>query len=217
MNNVNTKSYWDLRFGSGDWERKGGHNQTELFAQSQTKILKRSIDKYESLCDFGCGAGDSFPVYHKVWPGIKLYGVDFSEAAITICRSRYSRIASFECGGWNSVPIVDCVICSNVLEHVDSDAEVVAGLLPRCKRLFVIVPFKEEELSPEHLRLYDYSSFDEFNVLRKRVFESKGWSEIGIRSRMSLVINNGLRILKRLPIRRRRLQIMFEIEGQRGG
>jgi len=217
MKNINTKSYWDLRFGSGDWERKGGYNQTELFAQSQTKILEKRIQKYRSLCDFGCGAGDSFHVYHKVWPKMRLVGVDFSESAIKICRSRYSSIASFECGGWNSVPIVDCIICSNVLEHVDSDTEVVDGLLPRCERLFVIVPFREEELSHEHLRSYNDSSFDKYKVLSRRVFASKGWSEFGIRSRMSLIITNGLRALRGLPIRRRRLQIMFEIEGRKKG
>jgi hypothetical protein len=39
MININTKTYWDRRFSSGDWELKKGRKQTTLFALSQAAIL----------------------------------------------------------------------------------------------------------------------------------------------------------------------------------
>ena len=43
MRNINTKHYWDKRFGSGDWEQKEGRDQTKDFALSQIPLL--NIDK----------------------------------------------------------------------------------------------------------------------------------------------------------------------------
>ena len=74
--NINTKSYWDKRFVSGDWEQKQGRSQTRNFAISQ--IPKLSIDREFSgiLLDFGCGLGDALPIYKKFYPKAKLMGID---------------------------------------------------------------------------------------------------------------------------------------------
>ena len=99
-NNINTKDYWNSRFGTGDWESKGGFSQTRAFAESQVLHFGLPEDFSGTLCDFGCGAGDAFPVYRVTYPNAKLIGVDFSSKAIQLCREKYSSIAEFIKGGY---------------------------------------------------------------------------------------------------------------------
>lgn len=209
--NINTVDYWDERFGSGDWGSKGGFSQTRQFALSQLPLLNIPASTTASICDFGCGAGDAFPVYRSAWPKAELIGVDFSSSAIELCRERYGGIARFICGDVNAVPHVDWIICSNVLEHLDDDQGVVASLLTRCKELKIVVPYNEYPLTEEHVRSYHLSSFDKFNVKRVRVFGSPGWTEYTLRERLGIVLENSKRFLIGSKPRTRRLQALFEI------
>ena len=210
-NNINTKDYWNSRFGTGDWAEKGGFTQTRLFAEAQLPVLRIPSDFTGSICDFGCGAGDAFPVYHQAWPQAKLFGIDFSAAAIELCAQRYGQIAEFICGDIRAVPEVDVIICSNVLEHLDDDNVVVEQLLMKCKTLYVIVPYREQPLHSEHIRTYDKNSFSNFSIIRKVVFKSKGWTEFGLRNFAKLYIGNVFRFLMKKPIRRRNAQILFQL------
>lgn len=209
--NINTVDYWDTRFGTGDWALKGGHSQTRMFAEAQLPYLHIPSNFTGRICDFGCGAGDAFNVYHQAWPEAKLLGIDFSSAAIQLCAERYGHVAEFVCGDISAVPKVDILICSNVLEHLDDDTGVVEQLIKQCKTLYVIVPYKEHPLSSEHIRSYDDNSFSNFDVARKLIFKSMGWTEFGLRSIAGIYLENIPRYFKRQPVRRRRLQILFEI------
>ncbi len=209
--NINTVDYWDTRFGTGDWASKGGYSQTRMFAEAQLPLLRIPSDFTGRICDFGCGAGDAFPVYHEAWPQAKLFGVDFSAAAIQLCTERHGHVADFICGDISAVPEVDVIICSNVLEHLNDDMGVVKQLLKQCKKLYVIVPYKENSLSSEHIRSYDDNSFSKFSVARKVIFKSRGWTEFGLKSIAGIYMENISRYLKRQPLRRLRLQILFEI------
>lgn len=209
--NINTVDYWDTRFGTGDWASKGGHSQTRMFAEAQLPLLHIPEEFTGSICDFGCGAGDAFPVYHQAWPQAKLLGIDFSAEAIQLSAERYGHVAKFVCGDISAVPKVDIIICSNVLEHLDDDTNVVEQLLKQCKTLYVIVPYKEHPLSSEHIRSYGDNSFSEFAVARKVIFKSRGWTEFGLRNIVSIYLRNISQYLMKQPVRRRRLQILFEI------
>ncbi len=209
--NINTLDYWDRRFGTGDWEAKGGFSQTRVFAESQIRRLGLPEDFSGILCDFGCGAGDAFPIYRNAFPKARLIGVDFSAEAIRLCREKYSNIAEFVQGDFSAVPICNVVITSNVLEHLDNDQEVVQKLLYQCDRLFVIVPYQEQYLCSEHIRTYSDDSFSKFSVIRKVIFPSRGWSQFGLRRYIGIYIGNVFRFLFRHQLRRRNMQIMFEI------
>ena len=124
---VNSEEYWNFRFGSGDWSAKAGFSQTEGFASSQVGRFGLGRDFRGSLCDFGCGAGDSFPIYRAAFPEAKLFGVDFSKEAIALCKSRFEALATFACGGIDAVPHCDVIVCSNVLEHLDDDVGTAAA------------------------------------------------------------------------------------------
>ncbi|MBY0579223.1 MAG: class I SAM-dependent methyltransferase [Burkholderiales bacterium] len=212
--NINTVDYWDMRFGTGDWAEKGGFTQTRLFAEAQLPFLRIPSDFNGSICDFGCGAGDAFPVYHRAWPQAKLMGIDFSAAAIRLCAERSGHVAEFACGDISAVPEVDIVICSNVLEHLDDDSGVVGQLLKKCKTLYVIVPFEEQPLSSEHIRAYGKDSFSIFVPERKVVFLARGWSSFGWRLYWDIYLKNMARLLLGRQLYRQRKQILFEFSGQ---
>ncbi len=213
--NINTVDYWNDRFGSGDWGSKGGFSQTRQFALAQLSLLGIPATTIDRICDFGCGAGDSFPVYRDAWPSADLIGVDFSSSAIELCRERYGNIASFICGDVNAVPVVDTIICSNVLEHLDDDISIVARLLPKCHSLKIVVPYNEYPLTEEHVRSYREDHFECFDVTRVTVFDSSGWTEESVRDRLSIVTENAKRLLTGRRLRTKRRQILFDVSGGR--
>lgn len=59
------------------------------------------------------------------------------------------------------MPESDFIVTAHVLEHLENEREIIAGLLKKCRRLFVVVPFKESPLCAEHVRCYDESSFQD--------------------------------------------------------
>lgn len=213
--NINTQDYWDRRFGTGDWKAKGGFSQTRAFAESQISHLGLPDDFSGILCDFGCGAGDAFPVYRKAYPNAKLIGVDFSAEAIRLCREKYSDIAEFIEGDYGTVPHCDVLITSNVLEHLDDDKTAVSVLLERCTTLFAIIPFEERNFCGEHLRAYDEQSFADLFPIRKVVFLSKGWSMFGVSLWYQVYLKNIARFLLGRPLVFQRTQIIFEFRGSR--
>ena len=164
------------------------------------------------ICDFGCGAGDAFPVYRKAFPKATLYGVDFSVEAIKLCIDRYGDIANFCCGAIDVVPRVDVIVCSNVLEHLDEDCTLVEQLVNRCRTLYVIVPFNERPLSNEHIRIYNEHSFAYLNPVAKTIFLSRGWSYIGLGMVWNIYLKNIARLLLGRKLRYQRKQIMFEFD-----
>jgi hypothetical protein len=210
---VNSKEYWDYRFGSGDWSEKGGFSQTSAFAASQVDRFGLAEEFAGTLCDFGCGAGDAFPVYRAAFPHAKLIGIDFSNSAVELARQRFAPIAEFYCGGVDVVPETDVIVCSNVLEHLPNDEETLAALLSKCRTAFVVVPYRESPLTDEHVRAYGEGSFARFSPSRLEVFKSPGWTEYGIRSLTSIYVGNVLRLAAGRPLRRRKMQVIFEFRG----
>jgi len=213
MRNINTKAYWDARFSSGDWASNGGFVQTRWFAEAQIRHLQISRNFSGTLCDFGCGAGDAFPVYRKAFPGARLLGVDVSDGAIALCKERYGNIADFRRGGADMIPEVDIIICSNVIEHVDDDVGLVEELIARCARLYMIVPYKESPLIAEHVHSYDETSFASLSPSQATTFLSKGWSEYGRSLWLRFYLGNVVRAVLGRPLRPRRRQILFEFRG----
>lgn len=216
LENINTKNYWDQRFGSGDWEKKGGYSQTKLFAQSQIPMFHMKKEFNGTICDFGCGAGDAFPLYRENYPNATLIGVDFSDTAIELCRAKFNSIAKFVTGDVSTVPEVDVLIASNVLEHLENDKEIAKQLLERCNHLYIIVPFREalyQGVESEHINSYDLNSFDFLGKVDKQVFKSKGWGPpSGLSSLYHIDLKNIVRFLLGGKISKRYKQIMYLIQ-----
>jgi len=211
MRNINTRRYWDHRFSSGDWCKKGGFDQTRGFAESIVAAVGIPRSFSGSICDFGCGAGDAMPVYRARFPRARLLGVDFSEAAIEFARSRHGGVADFQCGMASDVPRVDVIIASNVMEHLSNDVETAELLLEKCSMLTIVVPFREPlTAGGEHVNTYDDSAFSRLGPTAVRTFATRGWSEFGWKALWKdIYLKNLLRPLLRRPVIRRKLQIMY--------
>lgn len=211
---INSRDYWDARFGSGDWAKVGGPSQTREFALAQVRRLPLPRDFAGVLLDFGCGLGDALPVYRATWPNAKLVGVDFSADAIEQCKRRHGDVASFVRADHTDCPAADVIVCSNVMEHLDDDLGVARALAARCRTLYVVVPYREQFLIDEHVRAYGDDAFAELGARRIAVFASRGWSQYGLRARWwQIHLKNLLRPLFGKPRLRRRLQAMYAIAG----
>jgi hypothetical protein len=211
--NVNTQSYWNRRFSSGDWEAQKGRFQTENFARGQTRFIKLSSDFEGALLDFGCGLGDAIPIYRQNYPKATLMGIDISNAAIDICQEKYGSIAEFISGDFTCVPEVDAIIASNVFEHLENDQSIARHLLSKCRDLYIIVPHKEFPLSPEHVNSYDEESFKQIGKYDYKVFPCVGWSQYGFRDLwFQIHFKNLFRPFLGRPLSSRSNQILFHFK-----
>lgn len=175
MHIKNSKEYWDVRFSTNDWAEKGGNIQTLQYAKQYVQLLDISRNFNGILCDFGCAQGDAFPVYHSAFPHAKLIGIDFSKNAIKHSIKKYGNIANFICGGVQEVPDSNIIISSHTFEHLEDDYVILKGLLRKCHKCFVIVPYREDPIAKEHLRIYNKNSFSEFNPYQI-IICSAGWT-----------------------------------------
>lgn len=215
--NINTRTHWDQRFETGDWQNVGGNVQTRQFAQAQVRRLRLSRGFAGTLVDFGCGEGDALPVFKAAWPNATCIGIDFSEAAIAHARSRHGHVAEFVVGSDDNCPTADVIVASNVMEHLDNDLAIAAALQHKCRNLYIIVPFEEQYLIEEHVRRYDRDSFATLGVLRVTVFACRGWTHRGFfRRAWHVHTKNLLRpIFGRVKLKPR-LQAMYHIRGALG-
>jgi SAM-dependent methyltransferase len=211
--NINTKSYWNNRFVSGDWEQKKGRLQTRAFANSQVSKLNIPSDFSGTILDFGCGLGDAMPIYHKAYPKAKLIGLDISEEAIKKCCDKYGHIAEFICGDYKDVPKVDIIISSNVFEHLSNDKLIAKHLLDKCQQLNIIVPY-QEYLVPdnEHVNSYTSDYYKDIGLYQFKVFKSKGWGYQGLNLVYQVYLKNIIRPFFNKPLAVRQKQILFIFE-----
>jgi SAM-dependent methyltransferase len=218
MSNINTKSYWDNRFGSGDWEYNKGRDQTKEFARSQIPLLNIDENIEGSILDFGCGLGDAFPLYKKSFRKAKLFGIDISDEAIKKCIHEYGDIAEFICGSHLDVPVCDIIIASNVFEHLSNDIAIAKHLKGKCRELYIIVPYMErldsEQSCSEHVNTYNKEYFIELGEYSYKVFNSRGWSEYGLNLIFNIWVKNVYLFLFGKSLIKRKKQIMYRFTRQ---
>ncbi len=216
--NINTREYWERKFAIGDWQAKGGRDQTASFARTHVRYLPIPSDFSGTILDFGCALGDALPVYRAAYRRASLIGMDISGAAIAQCQDRYGAIARFVRGDYTDVPPVDVIIASNVFEHLSNDRKVAAHLLTKCHDLFIVTPYREA-VSPgmEHVNCYRRDSFRALDCRDCIVFPSRGWSPCGWNLWFHIYLKNAVRSFWGKPIVRRPKQIMFHLSGTRHG
>lgn len=108
--------------------------------------------------DVGCACGHSTEALRALVPG-RWIGIDFSESAIA------AAVGSFPYCDWRLLtslaelgrddgPRPEGVVCSEVLEHVDDDAGLVAELVATTGHTLVLTTPCIPVDDPGHLRLY---------------------------------------------------------------
>ncbi|MCX8568459.1 class I SAM-dependent methyltransferase [Aminobacter sp. MET-1] len=206
---VNSKEYWDNLFTSGTWEGNRGRWQTTEFAKAQVRRMNLPRSFNGTILDFGCGLGDGMPIYRAYFPNARLIGLDISADGIEICRKIYGGIAEFVVGTHETMPEVDAVIASNVIEHIEDDIGVVKALLSKAPLVYVTVPYDEQHpLLEVHVRSYDKRRFEGVAKHSLVVFACEGWSEPP-KVRRRIWRKNLVRALRGRPRIHTNLQIMY--------
>ena len=206
----NSKEYWELRFGTKDWKKRGGNSHSLQHAIEYISLLKIPRKFNGILCDFGCAEGDAFPAYRSAYPNAILFGIDFSENAIKEARKKYGDIGEFICGSSSAIPKCEVLICSHTLEHIENDSVMLHKLLGVCQTCFIVVPYKENPLGSEHLRIYDEQSLSQFHVKQAFVC-STGWPIQKVLYR--IMFKNIFRAILGLDLKKNPQQIIYEFNG----
>jgi ubiquinone/menaquinone biosynthesis C-methylase UbiE len=138
------------------------------FYVTRRRIVERFVAEYatKGICvlDVGCGIGDIVPVFDS---RAEFYlGIDLSKHALEVASKNF-RSKSFLLAVANALPIkqesFDLVICTEVLEHLEQDAEAV-GEISRVLRnqglAILTVPqnpkyWTHEDAFDRHLRRYE--------------------------------------------------------------
>ena len=114
--------------------------------RSLARLIRHELESVEisTLLDVGCGDGSKLAML-GLRPDCRVVGVDVSEAALALAR------ATFTTGVFQSLDVekealpgrFDVAICSEVLEHLESDVEALNNIREACAGLLIIsVPAK---------------------------------------------------------------------------
>lgn len=143
------------------------HAQIELetleFKIPQLRSLIPAEFSAHSILEIGCATGEligNFPTPN----GGRRWGNDISAENIKIARKRFPDV-SFADGDFRdqSDSIYDCIILSDVLEHVEDDVEFLAAAARRCSYVLVNLPLENNWLN----RRRAYGPMDLSGHLRK--------------------------------------------------
>jgi glycosyltransferase involved in cell wall biosynthesis/SAM-dependent methyltransferase len=164
---VNSRAYWDARFGS-DWDSAGGPEQSRQFMAMLLAYLPLDLDheirsQALSLLDCGCAQGDGTAVLARAYPGSAVAGFDLSPAAIQEAARRYPGIDFFVQEFGRLDRRADVLVSSNCLEHLREPVPALRRLLDHAERCVVLLlPFLESYPPHfEHLWVVHGSTFPE--------------------------------------------------------
>jgi predicted TPR repeat methyltransferase len=84
------------------------------------------------ILDLGCGPGQFAQYLSAAWPEVKYIGLDFSTVAVAKARQRCPQHLfeqrDLTVTNLDDLPSFDTVVCTEVLEHIENDREVLAAL-----------------------------------------------------------------------------------------
>lgn len=164
-----SSAYYDAVFSDSPKYQQPAANSE--YAPIWQKIFEYLRDnKTASILDLGCGPGQFAEFIAERMPAVQFTGLDFSGVAISHARQRCPTFLferrELPINNFVDLPTFDTVVCTEVLEHVEADLQILAPL-PAGIRIVATVP-----------------NFDAFGHLR--IFRS----EDEIRARYGVLIDN---------------------------
>ncbi len=135
-------AYYDAVYtDSHKYDQVGTNSDYAIMWQRIVQLLRECGST--SILDFGCGPGQFAEFVTAHLPGMAYTGLDFSGVAITNARKRCPQFLfekrALPTGDFANLPAFDVVVCTEVLEHVEPDRELLAAL-PAGTRVIASVP-----------------------------------------------------------------------------
>jgi 2-polyprenyl-3-methyl-5-hydroxy-6-metoxy-1,4-benzoquinol methylase len=148
---INSKSWWE-EYHSKYWDACHGSSQTAHFMERLLKGLNPAEWEFLKggnldILDWGCAFGEGVVCLARAFAGCSVVGLDYSEQAIEVARSRYPRLEFIQ-NSEGSIPrAFDVIVTSNCLEHFADPLAIVSNHLLCCRDLYIaLVPYREEPL-----------------------------------------------------------------------
>lgn len=126
-------AYYDAVFAdSAKYQKSGLETEYGVVWQRITALLHAR--GASSVLDLGCGPGQFAEFIAAELPAIGYAGVDFSGVAVSRARQRCPQYLfekrELPVTDFTALPAFDAVVCTEVLEHVERDREILAALPP---------------------------------------------------------------------------------------
>ena len=147
--------YYDAVY--ADSRKYAQHGDSSDYAPVWDRIVRALEDvggPAVRVLDLGCGPGQFAEFLAGRLPGAAYCGIDFSGVAIAQARQRVPAFRfeqrELPLGAFVDLPPFDVVVCTEVLEHVEADREILAALPPGTPVLATVPNFD----SFGHLRVF---------------------------------------------------------------
>jgi len=132
----------------------------------------------ERFIDVGCALGHSTDIMKKFMPG-NWSGLEFMQEAVEKAKELFPDITFYYSKDFDFLPVCgqfDGVVCSEVIEHVEHDKELIKGLIDITDKILVITTPSIKVNDPGHLRVYTektlsklFNGYD-FGIIKKDTF-----------------------------------------------
>jgi SAM-dependent methyltransferase len=115
------------------FEHLAAVEERHAWFRSRNKLIVWALGRYfpdaERLLEVGCGTGVVLKAIHRRFPDLQLVGVDSSSEALRIAATRVpAELAQLDVRQLTFASDFDVVCAFDVLEHVDTDLEVLRRL-----------------------------------------------------------------------------------------
>jgi glycosyltransferase involved in cell wall biosynthesis len=159
---VNSADYWESRF-ERDWAQTQGCEQTRYFARILLEHLPSWLEdeirtNSLSICDWGCAEGEAVDTLRIHFPQSRIRGIDRSHQALRKARHKFGTEYFIGHDVFAApLPVTfDILSTSNVLQYFQAPWPVLHTLgVHAARHLLILVPFREQSPSPEHLYTFD--------------------------------------------------------------
>jgi SAM-dependent methyltransferase len=164
--------------------------QIRIFASHFLRNVNLPSSSF-SLLDVGCGTEGALAEIKAEYPKAILHGCDLEEEHVRISSKRNGNLATFFLSDISGVrDHYDVIYISNVIEHISDYNSAITHLLNRCKRLYILVPYKEQldgnvrsnVPGVDHINTFDLDSFkiydnNEYRVLKRVISTPYAWGD----------------------------------------